>query len=163
MRGCRQHADFYTHTHFLATMAPNSGRESDSGQEDTTFTVHDIHDWTTEQRCRRCKQLAIPVAQDEKPESLCKKLLQFLHRRSPPKASTNGSKTVDPKVPQSKSTNQPKDSQVQPSDRTHVLHLGNHDELGTPRHKNGGRAREPMAEDDGFQTPLGLSSGPAID
>ena len=144
-------------------MAPSSGREPDSGQEGTTFTVRDIHDWTTEQRCRRCEQLAIPVSQDEKPESLRRKLSQFLRHRSPPKTSTNGSKTVDPEVPRSRNTRQPTDSQVQPSDRAHVLHPGNHDQLGTPRHENGGRAREPMAENDGFQTPLGLERGPAID
>ena len=32
-----------------------------------------------------------------------------------------------------------------------------------PRHKNGGRVREPMTKDNGFQNTLGLISGPTID
>ena len=55
------------------------------------------------------------------------------------------------------------DSQVPPSDWAHVLHPSSYDQLGTPHHENGGRVREPMAEDDRFQTPLGLTSGPNID
>ena len=144
-------------------MAPSSGREPALGQPESTFTVRDIHDWTEEQRRRKCEQLAIPVAQDEKPESLRRKLSQFLRQGSPPKTLTHGSESVGPVAPQSRSTRQLADSHMQPSDRAHVLHPGTHDRPGTPRHQNGGSAREPMVEDHGFQTPLRLTSGPAVD
>ena len=70
---------------------------------------------------------------------------------------------MDPVAPRRGNTRQLTDSQVQPSDRVDVLHPGTHDRTGTPRHQNGGSAREPMVEDHGFQTPLGSTSGPAVD
>ena len=150
----------HTHTHTFLAMAPSSGCEPASGQADSTFTVRDIHDWTTEQRRRKCDQLAIPVAQDEKPESLRRKLSQFLRQGSPPKTLNHGSESVDPVAPRCGNTRQLTDSQVQHSDRVDVLHPGTHDRTGTPRHQNGGSAREPMVEDHGVPNPLGFDQRP---
>ena len=134
-------------------MAPSSGREPGREQGLPTFTAIEIQAWNEEKRRETCQRLAIPVERGEGSEALRRKLLQYLHHRSPPTAPDWSHETATPDAPRRPKPHLPEGTD-ESDDLTAQDSITDTAQPWPSCHQNGGNFEEVNLDEDGFQTPM---------